>query len=93
MKQLSGVIFLALCVGLAAASVNNVVGDTGKVDRLAGEAACAQGGPKCRARPTEYMRNVFFHQLKFVVNKKPVTIRCSRALVFVGEWGCRVHDG
>jgi hypothetical protein len=65
--------------------------DNYEVEKLAAEKACGDQGPSCRAQKTMIERNPIAQTFEFNTPKRNVGVRCTRALVFVGEYACVVR--
>jgi len=90
MKRAIGPLFLVLCIAISAAGISNVMGDMGPILRAAEAKAC-EGKTKCRAHQSGgYTRTPFVNEIGYSVNGKPLRITCSRAYIFLGDWGCTV---
>jgi hypothetical protein len=84
-RLISFVIIAAVIAGLV-----NVYADAGPIERMARARVCDRHGPPCKERLGSVLRTPFFHDLNFTDGGKPVTVRCSRSFVFVGDYSCAV---
>ena len=69
----------------------NVYADAGPIERMARARVCERHAPPCKERLGRVLRTPFFHDLEFTDGGKPVTVRCSRSAVFVGDYACAVR--
>jgi hypothetical protein len=81
-----GLIIIAIVI----AGLVNVYADAGPIERMARARVCERHGAPCRERLGRVMRTPFFHELEFTDGGKPVTVRCRRSFVFVGDYACEV---
>jgi hypothetical protein len=79
-----------LIMAIVIAGLVNVYADAGPIERMARARVCERHGAPCRERLGRVLRTPFFHELDFVDGGKPVTVRCSRSFIFVGDYGCAV---
>jgi len=77
-----------IIIALVIAGLVNVFADAGPIERMARARVCERHGAPCRERLTRVMRTPFFHDLDFADGGKTVTVRCRRAYVFFGDYGC-----
>jgi len=90
-RALQSGLFFA-CVLASAAGMYNVMSDNAEVEKLAQETACGAEGPAtCRAQKTLMERNPIAQRFDFALPKRTVTVRCTRAFVLVGDYGCTVR--
>jgi hypothetical protein len=82
-----GLIILAIVI----AGVTNVYADAGPIERLARARVCERHAPPCRERLGRVLRTPFFHDMDFTDGGRSVTVRCSRSLIFVGDYACAVR--
>lgn len=80
------VAFAALALGVAGASVSNVLLDNAEVRALAEATACNKTA--CHG-PTRVERTPFGQTFDFVTKTHTtVTVRCTRSLILVGAYSC-----
>ena len=60
--------------------------------RHRGRAGAAPRGEGCRRRMTRLERTPFGQTFEFTTAKRAVDVRCERALVFAGEYSCKLGD-
>jgi hypothetical protein len=75
-------------IAIVIAGLANVYADAGPIERMARVRVCERHGAPCRERLGRVMRTPFFHELEFTDGGKPVTVRCRRSFVFVGDYAC-----
>jgi hypothetical protein len=83
--------FAALALGVAAASVSNVLLDNAEVRALAEATACGSlVSPACAGQgPTRIERTPFGQTFDFVTKTHAtITVRCTRSLILVGAYSC-----
>jgi hypothetical protein len=80
-----------LIVAMVIAGLVNVYADAGPIERMARARACERHGPPCKERLGSVLRTPFFHDLNFTVGGKPVTVRCRRSFILVGDYACAVR--
>lgn len=86
MRQRLSQLFTLLCVVLTALSAYNVLSDNQEVEALAKRSA-----PACAAgcSMTRIDRSPFAQEFQFSTSKgQTVGVRCARAAVLVGAYGC-----
>jgi hypothetical protein len=89
-RYLQGGVTLFL-VAASVLGVYNVISDNAEVERLAESTACKgeKNEATCRVQKTRMERTPFAQTFDYATpSKKQVTVRCARALVFVGEYAC-----
>lgn len=102
MKRFVQLALFVLCVAFSASAVYNVFSDNADVERTAALVACgedtAAGAPEgrrasdgCRARMTRLERTPFGQTFEFTTAKRTVDVRCERAFVLAGEYGCKLR--
>ncbi|WP_437901326.1 hypothetical protein [Sorangium sp. So ce124] len=102
MKRFGQLALFALCVAFSVSAVYNVVSDNADVERRAALVACGEDGaasapePRrpsagCRAQMTRLERTPFGQTFEFTTAKRTVDVRCERALVFAGEYSCKLR--
>jgi hypothetical protein len=84
----SGIFFA--CVGLSALGAYNVMSDNAEVEKLAESTAC-KGEVGCRAQKTRMERTPIAQTFDYAVAKKTVTVRCTRGMLFVGDYTCEAR--
>jgi hypothetical protein len=77
-----------IIIAAVIAGVVNVYADAGPIERMARARVCERHSPPCRERLGRVMRTPFFHEMEFTDGGKPVTVRCSRSAVLVGDYAC-----
>jgi hypothetical protein len=85
-RLISFVIIAAVIAGVV-----NVYADAGPIERMARARVCERHGPPCKERLGRVLRTPFFHDLDFTAGGKPVTVRCRRSFVLVGDYSCAVR--
>jgi len=83
------IVIPALCIGLTAAGLYNVYGDSSAVTALAERTAC--GTPGCAVKMIEYSRTPFNHAYTFQLDVKTgrvTQVACTRAFLFLGDYSC-----
>jgi hypothetical protein len=85
MRQRLSQLFTLLCVVFTALAAYNVLGDNQEVEALAKRSApaCSAGCSMARID-----RSPFAQEFQFSTPKGPVGVRCTRAAVLVGAYGC-----
>ncbi len=78
-------------IAIVIAGVVNVYADAGPIERMARARVCERHPGPCRERLGRVLRTPFFHDMDFTEGGRSVTVRCSRSLVFVGEYACAVR--
>ena len=78
-------------IAVVIAGVVNVYADAGPIERMARARVCERHAPPCKERLGRVLRTPFFHDLEFTDGGKPVTVRCSRSAIFVGDYACAVR--
>ncbi|MGK3962406.1 hypothetical protein WMF38_56030 [Sorangium sp. So ce118] len=102
MKRFVQLAIFVLCVAFSASAAYNVFSDNADVERRAALVACgeeaAPGAPEgrrasdgCRAQVTRLERTPFGQTFEFTTAKRTVDVRCERALVLAGEYGCKLR--
>jgi hypothetical protein len=80
---------IGLCIiAIVIAGLVNVYADAGPIERMARARVCERHGAPCHERLGRVMRTPFFHELEFHDGGKPVTVRCRRSFIFVGDYAC-----
>jgi hypothetical protein len=79
-----------LIMAIVIAGLMNVYADAGPIERMARARVCERHAAPCRERLGRVMRTPFFHDLEFTEGGRPVSVRCRRSFVFVGDFGCAV---
>jgi hypothetical protein len=101
-KRFVQLVLFALCVAFSVSAAINVFSDNAEVERIAALVACGEEGaagaqerPRasegCRARMTRLERTPFGHTFEFTTAKRTVDVRCERAFVLAGEYGCKLR--
>jgi hypothetical protein len=92
-RLISRLLFVLLAAAVAL-GFWNVMGDSAPVEALARATACAGQGARCAARlEGAYVKTPFFHDLELRTSpRRLVDVRCARAYVFVGDYGCRLKS-
>ena len=80
-----------LCVVVSGAGVYNVVADNADVEHMAEGAACDGAPAGCKAEKTMMERTPFAQTFEYATPKRRVSVRCTRALVLVGDYACVVR--
>jgi hypothetical protein len=91
MKRAGQIAIFVLCVAFSAAAVYNVFSDNAEVERKAAAVACGEQGPSCRAQVTRMERTPFGQTFEMATPKRTVSVKCARAYVMVGEYGCALR--
>lgn len=104
MKRFLQLAIFGLCLAFSIATVFNVFSDNAVVERMAGVAACGDGGgtprsggPKaasdaaCKPQMTRMERTPFGQTFEFATSKRTVGVRCERAFVLAGAYACEVQ--
>ncbi len=93
-KRAGSVLFFVLCVAVSIAGAVNVFADNADVRALAETTACA--AKKCDAHRsvalTRLERTPFAQTFELSTPGGPVTVRCRRSAVFVGDYVCDKSD-
>ena len=92
MKRMIGHAFGICLLATTALGVRNVYGDSKPVEELAKKTACAGQGPRCAADLGRMMKTPFFIEFGLRRAKGQVDVRCSRAWVLLGDYGCSVKN-
>ena len=92
MRPLLSWLLVVAAVSAMLAGARNVFGDSTPVETLARATACAGQGAGCVARQDgAYAKTPFFHDISLrTSHKRKVDVRCSRAYVFLGDYGCAI---
>lgn len=80
-----------LCVAGSVAAIYNVLSDNADVEALAEKSACGAASGACRPQMTRLDRTPFAQSFEFATTKGPVSVRCARAAVLVGDYSCSPH--
>ncbi len=88
MKRAGQLLFFVLCVGFTLSAVYNVFSDNAAVEQKARAIACGDQGASCAAKVTRLERTPFGQTFELATPKRTVGVKCVRALVLVGEYGC-----
>lgn len=90
MKRAGQILLTVLCVVFSASAVYNVFSDNTEVELRARGVACEGQAATCgaSAKVTRLSRTPFGQTFEFATPKRSVGVRCSRALVLVGEYSC-----
>jgi hypothetical protein len=91
MRRALRILLFVACVFVSVAGAYNVMSDNAEVEKLAAEKACGDQGAGCRAQKTMMERNPIAQTFDFSTPKRIVGVRCTRALIFVGEYTCIVR--
>lgn len=94
MKRWGQTAIFLLCVLFSVASAYNVLSDNADVEKLAIVAACSDnvGTQKgCDAQKTRMERTPLAQTFELKTSRRTVEVRCTRAFVFVGDYGCSVR--
>lgn len=88
-KRIINGLVLVLCVLVVLASITNVLPDNEAVLAMAGRVACG-GKDKCDLYKTSVLRLPIWQVVTFTNGKQTVEVRCTRSLIAVGEYSCKV---
>ncbi|AUX43802.1 hypothetical protein SOCE26_052570 [Sorangium cellulosum] len=101
MKRFVQLAVFGLCVAFSVSAVYNVLSDNAEVERMAALVACGEAGAApapalraseaCKARMTRLERTPFGQTFEFTTAKRTVDVRCERAFVLAGEYGCKLR--
>jgi hypothetical protein len=91
MRRAVRIFIFAACVFFSVAGAYNVMADNAEVEKLAAEKACGDQGAGCRAQKTEMERTPIAQTFAYSTPKRIVGVRCTRSLIFVGEYACLVR--
>lgn len=86
MRRYGQLFVFALCVVVSIGAMINVMSDNTDVLSAAGRVAC--GGDPCAATATRTERTPIAQTFDFATKKGNTTVRCTRAFVLFGEYGC-----
>ncbi|MFO0761065.1 MAG: hypothetical protein U0359_31595 [Byssovorax sp.] len=94
MKRWGQTLIFVLCVLFSVAAAYNVMSDNAEVEKLAVAAACSDNPATqkgCDAQKTRIERTPLAQTFEIHTSRRTVEVRCTRALVFVGDYACAVR--
>jgi hypothetical protein len=106
MKRAAQSLVFLVCVLFSVAAIYNVASDNAEVEGRAKEIACGPApaepavGPKNRAAPavpacnaqlTQMSRTPLAQTFVYATSRRSVEVRCTRALIFVGDYACALR--
>ncbi len=77
---------IVVAIGVGTASLVNTLADDTDVRKEAEAVGCPRGCPK--ATSVAYERTPFYEKVSYAVPEGTITVRCTRAAIFVGPYSC-----
>jgi hypothetical protein len=81
-------VIAVVALAVAGSAAYSVFADSSAVEAQARATACAGRGQRCAPALAKVVRTPFFQEYELHLDRKPVTVRCTRSFVLVGDYSC-----